>query len=73
LNTAITAIEAVNKRIEEAVVSKDLTSLEALYADEFVFTHGTGLVQTKSQWLDEDRFLAVDLPSYDVTVGCVVQ
>jgi ketosteroid isomerase-like protein len=54
-NSAITTIESVNKRIEAAVVAKDFASLDALYADDFVFTHGTGLVQTKSQWLDSLR------------------
>lgn len=67
----MTAIEAVNKKIEEAVVSKDLASLDALYADDFVFTHGTGLVQTKCQWLDslrsnETRFLSRQLDSTSI-------
>ena len=71
VNATIAAIEAVNKRIEDAVVSKDLTSLDALYADDFVFTHGTGLVQTKSQWLDslrsdETRFVSRQLDSTSV-------
>lgn len=55
MNSAIATIEAVNKRIEDAVVAKDFASLDALYADDFVFTHGTGLVQTKYQWLDSLR------------------
>lgn len=71
MNTATTAIEAVNKRIEEAVVSKDFASLDTLYADDFVFTHGTGLVQTKCQWLDslrsdETRFLSRQLDSTSI-------
>jgi ketosteroid isomerase-like protein len=68
VNEANAAIEAVNRRIEEAVVSKDFASLDALYAEDFVFTHGTGLVQTKGQWLDslrsnETRFLSRQLDS----------
>jgi len=71
VNAAIAAIETVNRRIEEAVVSKDLASLEALYADDFMFTHGTGLVQTKRQWLDslrtnETRFLSRQLDSTSI-------
>ena len=73
MNSAIATIESVNKRIEDAVVSKDFASLEALYADDFVFTHGTGLVQTKSEWLDslrsnETRFLSrqLDPPSIEL-------
>ena len=71
MNPAITTIEAVNKRIEDAVVAKDFASLDALYADDFVFTHGTGLVQTKCQWLDslrnnETRFLSRQLDSTSI-------
>jgi ketosteroid isomerase-like protein len=71
VNSAIATIESVNTRIEDAVVAKDLASLEALYADDFVFTHGTGLVQTKSQWLDsirttETRYLSRQLDSTSI-------
>jgi len=71
IDPAMTAIEAVNERIEEAVVSKDLASLDALYADDLMFTHGTGLVQTKRQWLDalrsdETRFLTRQLDSTSI-------
>ena len=71
IDPAMTAIEAVNGRIEGAVVSKDLASLDALYADDFMFTHGTGLVQTKRQWLDalrsdETRFLSRQLDSTSI-------
>ena len=71
IDSAMTAIEAVNERIEGAVVSKDLASLDALYADDFMFTHGTGLVQTKRQWLDalrsdETRFLSRQLDSTSI-------
>jgi len=71
IDPAMTAIEAVNERIEGAVVSKDLASLDALYADDFIFTHGTGLVQTKRQWLDalrsdETRFLSRQLDSTSI-------
>jgi ketosteroid isomerase-like protein len=71
VNLASTAIEVVNRRIEEAVVSKDFASLDALYADDFVFTHGTGLVQTKRQWLESlrseaTRFLSRELDSTSI-------
>ena len=73
MNTEIATIEAVNRRIEDAVVSKDFDSLNALYADDFVFIHGTGLVQTKFEWLDslrsnETRFLSrqLDSPSIEL-------
>jgi ketosteroid isomerase-like protein len=66
-------IELINKTIEESVVAKDLDRLQSLYADDFVFTHGTGLVQTRRQWLDtlldtSMRFVSRDLESTTVEV-----
>jgi ketosteroid isomerase-like protein len=71
VNSAIATIESVNKRIEDAVISKDFASLETLYADDFVFIHGTGLVQSKGQWLDslrtnETRFVSRQLDSTSI-------
>lgn len=44
-------LQTLNQRIDEAVVKKDLPALKNWYADDFVFTHGTGLVEGKSSWL----------------------
>ena len=43
----------LNQSIDQAVVNKDLKFLNDHYADDFVFTHGTGLVQNKKEWLDQ--------------------
>lgn len=40
-----------NAQIDEGVAKKDIKKLELLYADDFVFTHGTGFVEGKSSWL----------------------
>ncbi len=42
---------AANAQIDEGVVKKDMARLEQLYADDFVFTHGSGLVDSKASWL----------------------
>jgi len=42
---------AVNSRIDQAVVQKAMPTLDSLYADDFVFTHGTGYVEGKEGWL----------------------
>ena len=55
MDEQVHTIELINRTIEESVVAKDLARLQALYADDFLFTHGTGLVQTKYQWLDSLR------------------
>ena len=39
----------------EAVVNSDLDALNRIYADDFRFTHGTGEVQNKAEWLDDLR------------------
>jgi len=49
------ALISINQDIEDAVVAKQLARLAIMYADDFIFTHGTGLVQTKSEWLDSLR------------------
>lgn len=45
------AVLLANAQIDEGVVKKDIQKLELLYADDFVFTHGTGFVEGKASWL----------------------
>jgi ketosteroid isomerase-like protein len=40
-----------NAQIDAGVVRKNIKALENLYADDFVFTHGTGHVDNKASWL----------------------
>lgn len=42
---------AANAQIDAGVVKKNIKDLEKLYADDFVFTHGTGFVEGKVSWL----------------------
>ncbi|MCG2616902.1 nuclear transport factor 2 family protein [Terrimonas sp. NA20] len=41
----------LNQRIDDLVVKQDVKSLEDLYADDFVFSHGSGKVEGKESWL----------------------
>lgn len=41
-----------NQRLDDAVVSRDLDFLREGYADDFVFTHGSGRVDGKISWLN---------------------
>ncbi len=51
-NNAIHAeLIKLNQDIDQAVVSKDIKFLSDHYADDYVFTHGTGLVDSKASWL----------------------
>lgn len=47
----LTDLRAMDQRIEDAVVGADLKFLESAYASDFRFTHGTGNVQSKDEWL----------------------
>ncbi len=40
-----------NQSIDDAVVKKDSLNLKKWYGDDFIFTHGTGLVEGKASWL----------------------
>ena len=45
------SIWVVNREIDRNVVSRDLAALEKAYAEDFVFSHGSGKVEGKKSWL----------------------
>ena len=48
----IKLIDDTNRKIDRAVVSKDINFLEQYYGEDFVFTHATGLVDSKKSWIE---------------------
>jgi ketosteroid isomerase-like protein len=46
-------VDDINRNIDYAVVKKDVAILRQLYADDFVFTHGTGYVEGKESWIKD--------------------
>ncbi len=44
-------VSLLNQKIDSFVVAKNLDALQSLYADDFVFSHGTGLIEGKESWL----------------------
>jgi len=48
----IKTVDALNRTIDRAVTSKDFKILQKHYGEDFVFTHGTGLIDSKSSWLE---------------------
>ena len=48
----IKLIDETNRKIDRAVVSKDMNVLEQFYGEDFVFTHATGLVDSKKSWIE---------------------
>jgi ketosteroid isomerase-like protein len=45
-------VDDLNRKIDRAVVAKDFQTLEKHYGNDFVFTHGTGLVDSKKSWIE---------------------
>jgi hypothetical protein len=44
-------IISLNQQIDSLVVRGDSAALEALYAPDFVFSHGSGKIEGKQSWL----------------------
>lgn len=41
----------LNQRIDQAVVDRDTVWLKGVYGDDFVFSHGSGRVDSRESWL----------------------
>lgn len=50
--TIAKSVDDLNRKIDKAVVAKDFQILEQHYGDDFVFTHGTGFVDSKKTWIE---------------------
>lgn len=48
----IKVVDEINRKIDRAVVAKDRKFLNKHYGEDFVFTHGTGLIDSKNSWLE---------------------
>ncbi len=44
-------LDSINRQIDHSVVRKNLKFLQKHYAEDFVFTHGTGHIDNKTSWL----------------------
>jgi hypothetical protein len=40
-----------NQAIDLAVIEKDTIFLKSAYSDDYVFTHGTGLIDSRQSWI----------------------
>lgn len=50
-NADSTYLISLNQQIDDYVVQQKVKELEGLYADDFVFSHGSGKVEGKAGWL----------------------
>ena len=41
----------LNQQIDNNVVQKKVADLDTMYANDFIFSHGTGLIEGKESWL----------------------
>lgn len=44
-------LDQLNQAIDQSVVTKDISFLKKHYSDDFVFTHFTGLIDSKQSWI----------------------
>jgi hypothetical protein len=42
---------ALNQRIDDHVVKQDTSALKMIYAEDFVFSHGSGKIEGKAGWM----------------------
>lgn len=51
-------IEDINRDLDRAVVDQNISTLQKHYGDDFVFTHGTGAVDSKESWINNIKKLS---------------
>lgn len=54
-------VDSTNRALDRAVVAKDGAFLQKHYADDFVFHHGSGIVDNKQSWI---KFVTSDKANY---------
>ncbi|MGC2333862.1 MAG: nuclear transport factor 2 family protein [Candidatus Acidiferrales bacterium] len=59
-------ILALQKKFQDASVAADLPALSALMADNATFIHGSGLVQSKAQYIDSITSGQMKLTTYEL-------
>lgn len=66
---AIQEIKALLSDLNEAIKKHDKEQLEKIYANEFLFIHGMGFIDTKTEHinsiLETDSTASIPLPSFD--------
>lgn len=63
---------ALQKKFQAASMSADLPTLSALMADNAVFVHGSGVAQTKAQYIDSITSGQMKLTTYELKESKVI-
>ncbi len=58
-------VRQMQKRYNEALPKKDLVALRQIWADDYVFTNGSGMVTTKAQRLENIQSSATEIRAAD--------
>lgn len=53
-------LDDLNRKIDQAVVDKNIDFMKKHYADDFVFTHSTGLIDSKESWVKNIEKMGTD-------------
>ena len=53
-------LDDLNRKIDQAVVDKNIEFMKKHYADDFVFTHFTGLIDSKESWIRNIEKMGTD-------------
>ncbi len=65
-------LRTLDAKLEEAVFGRDLATLGTMLADDFTYTHSSGLHQTKSEYLQRvtgyTNFTMLDILADDIEV-----
>lgn len=46
-------LDSINRRLDRAVVERDLAFMQKHYGDDFIFTHATGKIDSKQSWISK--------------------
>jgi ketosteroid isomerase-like protein len=63
---------ALQKKFQDASMAADMPTLSALMADDATFIHGSGLVQTKAQYINSITSGQMKLSTYELKESKVV-
>ena len=53
-------LDDLNRKIDQAVVDKNIEFMKKHYADDFVFTHSTGFIDSKESWIKNIEKMGTD-------------
>ena len=60
-------VRQLHRRYGDALVTKDLATLQQLWSDDYVFTNNSGAVMTRAQRLENVRSSATEIRAVDET------